>query len=96
MHCTSEDWFINRGQVYAGPLANGDVAVVIINWGDKDIENFVFSLSEVGVSGTVIARDLWKHEDIGEYEGTFKVGKLAPFSSLSLRLRTKQGNGNYV
>lgn len=89
VHCTSEDWFVNRGQVYAGPLANGDVVAVIINWGETDIENFEFNLREIGITGTVIARDMWEHADMGEYTGTFKVGRIPPYGNYALRFRQK-------
>ena len=35
--------------MYAAPLANGDVAVVVINWSDVNIGEITFSFTEVGI-----------------------------------------------
>lgn len=73
--------------MYAGPLENGDVAAVIINWKGSQRGTFEFKLSDIGINNPVIARDLWKHEDIGEFTGTFKVDSIPAFGSYALRFR---------
>lgn len=61
--CSYWDIFIGSPQVYAGPLSNGDVAVVIVNWGGSAKGSYEVDLSAVGIqqAQSVIVRDLWKH-----------------------------------
>lgn len=88
--CGSYDIFNSDPQVFAGPLSNGDIAVVVVNWSMSDHGEFEFDLETVGVDtngGSVVVRDLWKHEDIGTAQGTIKVDSIPAYGSHAFRLR---------
>jgi alpha-galactosidase len=88
--CSQYDLVMGKPQVYAGPLANGDIAMVITDWMNSDYGAFEFDLGAVGVrnSLSVTARDLWKHEDFGTFSGKFRVDSIPAFGSHAFRLRT--------
>ena len=57
-------------EVWAGPLANGDFAVILLNMGDQPtvIEG---SFKDIGiVSSKAVVYDIWQHKEIGTAEGT--------------------------
>jgi len=65
---------VNGGEVWAGPLADGSVAVVLLNvvtqrqtitanWADIDLPP----------TTTATVRDLWKHQDLGTFKGSFSA-----------------------
>ena len=57
-------------EVWAGPLANGDFAVILFNMGDQPtvIEG---SFKDIGiVSSKAVVYDIWQHKEIGTAEGT--------------------------
>jgi hypothetical protein len=39
-NCGPEEALLRRPQVYATPLANGDIAVLIVNWRELDYKDF--------------------------------------------------------
>jgi hypothetical protein len=94
--CSYWDIFIGTPQVYAGPLANGDVAVVIVNWGGSRHGSFEFELSQVGISSdlasSVAVRDLWLHEDIGVVSGKIRVESIPPHGNYAYRLSFNKSN----
>ena len=51
-------------EVWAGPLVNDAVAVVLLNSGNVT-QDVTAHFSDIGLSGTAIVRDLWAHEDQG-------------------------------
>lgn len=55
------------GQLWARPLANGDICVILFNSGQHNDVHVSVSWEELGwaKSDKVYARDLWAHEDIG-------------------------------
>lgn len=54
---------------------------------NKAKANFKFLLSDIGVNEPMIARDLYKHEDIGLISGEFLVDTLVGYGCVALRLR---------
>jgi hypothetical protein len=51
---------------------------------------FEFNLADIGIQGTVVARDLWAHSDIGEVTGAFKVSQIPAHGSIALRFKVNQ------
>lgn len=58
------------GEIWARPLADGSVAVGMLNAGftTKDI---AFDLAAAGLEGSWSVRDLWRQRDEGEFSGTY-------------------------
>ena len=77
-------------EVWAGELANGDYAVILLNRGlvEREIEAF---WKDVGLEegSTVSVRDLWLKEDLGEFTNSFKA-VVAPHASRFLRITPKK------
>lgn len=57
-------------QVWSKPLADGTVAVGLFNLTDAPHQLWV-SLAKVGLAGAQPVRDLWLHQDLGDFTGTF-------------------------
>jgi alpha-galactosidase len=55
--------------VWAGPLVNG-TAVALLNIGENPM-NITAQFSQVGVSGSVVVRDLYLQQDLGTFSGSF-------------------------
>lgn len=51
--------------VFVKPLANGDVAVAVLNRGETT-QNYQLNFSQIGLTGTYTIRDLWMHQDLGK------------------------------
>jgi hypothetical protein len=77
-------------EVWAGELANGDYAVILLNRGlvEREIEAF---WKDVGLEegSTVSVRDLWLKEDLGEFTNSFRA-VVAPHASRFLRITPKK------
>ena len=73
--------------MYSGPLANGDIAVVLTNWALSDYGEFSIDFGNLGATGSFIVRDLWNRVDLGTYQGSFKVASIPAFGSHAFRLR---------
>ena len=63
--------------VFARPLSNGNVAVVVHN-ADSTSRTLGFDFASVpdrswGHSTTLKVRDLWEHQDLGKYTGHFSA-----------------------
>jgi len=87
--CSYWDIFIGSPQVYAGLLVNGDIAVVIVNWGGSAKGAYEVDLSVVGVekSQSVIVRDLWRHQDVEVATGKLKVESIPAHGNYAYRLK---------
>ena len=72
-------------QVYAGPLANGDVVAVIVNWRASMYGRYSFELSKIGIEGRVRGRDLWSGEDIGTFQKQFVVENIPWYGNYAIR-----------
>lgn len=56
-------------EVWAGPLQNGDFAVILLNMGNQSavIEG---SFKDIGImSSKAVVYDIWQHKEIGSAEG---------------------------
>ncbi len=70
-------WVVDNGdlEVWMKPLCTRDgpeKAVALLNrsGGSADI---TVSFNDIGISGTATVRDLWAHQDLGEYNGSFSA-----------------------
>jgi alpha-galactosidase len=70
------------------PLANGDVAVGVVNLGDADATATVHA-ADLGLSGKVKhARDLWSHEEV-TFKGGAYSAEIPSHGILMLRVSTR-------
>lgn len=72
-------------------MANGDVAVVLINWREVTYGEFEIDLTNLGLNGInfqIVVRDLWAHKDLQIVKGNkFKVNSIPPHGNHALRFR---------
>ena len=59
-------------EVWARPLADGTVAVGLLNSGVEAME-VTANWSDLGIKGKQPVRDLWLHKNVGTYEGKYAV-----------------------
>ena len=74
--------------VWAGPLADGSVAVVLFNRNESVVQTVTARWLDIGLPADTDAtvKDLWLHADVGSYDGSFASGALAPRSSRTIRV----------
>jgi hypothetical protein len=61
----SHDLWNPNSQIWYGQMSNGDWIVGLFNR-ENDVQTRSINFSDLGISGTMAVRDLWKHEDLGE------------------------------
>ena len=78
--------------MYAGPLANGDIAVVVVNWGYFNLGPFTLEFKDIDMSAATVAtvRDLWAHKDIGDFTGSFHIDHFNAYQSYAFRITPKK------
>lgn len=59
-------------QVWSKPLADGTVAVGLFNTG-YEVQRLRVTLSQIGLNGAQPVRDLWLHQDLGNFTGAFST-----------------------
>jgi alpha-galactosidase len=65
---------IGPPQIWVKPLSGGAKAVAIFNYvTDDEAEPLTLQLKDVGFTGSVHARDLWAHKDLGVLRGSYTV-----------------------
>jgi len=75
-------------ETWIKPLANGDVAVGVVNTGDGP-EQATVNASELHLDGPVThARDLWKHADV-KFKGNAYTASVPSHGILMLRVSAK-------
>jgi len=74
-------------EVWAGPLADGSIGVVLLNIGSSTIDISV-QWSDIGIPAATAAnvRDLWQHKDIGSFKGSYTGTAVATHASITLRI----------
>ena len=77
--------FGEDGVIWSRPLANGDVAVALMNRGDE-VRDIVLPFKLLGSGRVYAARDLYLHEDLGEFTDEFVGKKIAPHGTVILRM----------
>jgi alpha-galactosidase len=71
---------------YVKPLANGDVAVALLNAGSSKARMTLDFKADAGINWSAVnVRDLWQHEDQGRYKKTYSV-KVKSHETVVLRL----------
>jgi alpha-galactosidase len=60
-------------EIWAKPLSNGDWAVGFLNRDDNRSLDIDLNLNSLGFKQKVIARNVWKHSNIGEYQNKLTV-----------------------
>ena len=76
-------------EVWAGPLADGSVGVVLFNRNDTLSQRMTVRWADVGLSAnaTAVVRDLWSHKDIGQVAGEWtSTDAIRPHASVTVRL----------
>lgn len=76
-------------EVWSGPLANGDMAVILFNRGDS-AANITAKFDEIGLqSSKASARDLWAYKDLGMFEKSITL-ECESHGSRTLRVTPSQ------
>jgi len=87
--CLSLDYHNHAAtQVYAGPLAENQWAVVLVNRDDANPAAITVNWKDLGVNASTefIVRDLWKHQDLGIFDTSYTAINVAPHASVTLKL----------
>lgn len=79
-------------QVWAKDLSGGRKAVALFNRGNADAPVSV-TLAQLGLTGTVSARDLWQRSDLGSVTGSLTTPAPVPWLGASLILLSPLGAG---
>jgi len=63
---------VSGAEVWAGPLADGSVAVVLLNRG-SDSQKITAQWTDIDLPASTKAnvRDLWQFKDVGQFTGSF-------------------------
>ena len=79
---------VKRTEVWAGPLADGSQAVLAFNRDGSTVRSIVVSFTDLGWKSTsrVRVRDLWLHQDVGEFQGNYNAHDLQPHASQMLKM----------
>jgi len=78
-------------EVWAGPLANGDVAVVLLNRGKSDA-NITATFSQIGLTASKASvRDLWAYKDLGQFSDSITFD-MPSHGSRTLRISPASSN----
>lgn len=72
-------------EVFAKPLADGTVAVLLLNKGQATTAVTV-SWRQIGLTGNQKVRDLWKRQDLGVFKNYFKANKIAENGVLFIKV----------
>jgi alpha-galactosidase len=71
-------------EVWKKPLEDGDYAIGLLNRGSES-QNITATWRQLNLSGKYMARDLWKHKDLGTYSE--KISRsIKPHQTILLRI----------
>ena len=75
-------------EVWAGPLADGSQAVVLLNRGDTHRETITVQWIDIGFPSNhaALVRDLWERKDIGTFTGSFTSPAIDPHSVMMFKI----------
>jgi hypothetical protein len=75
-------------EVWAGPLADGSQAVLLLNRGDIGSESITVKWSDIGfpVDHSAIVRDLWTRKDIGTFTGSYTSPNIDHHAVMMLKI----------
>lgn len=72
-------------EIWTKELSGGRTAVALLNK-SADPVRMKFTWDEIGISGRVKIRDLWKHKNLGKYKGAFQSGNIPSHGVMMLLL----------
>jgi hypothetical protein len=75
-------------EIWAGPLSGGSQAVVLLNRAENGSEAITVKWSDIGfpVDHPALVRDLWAHQDLGVFTGTYTSPKIDPHAVMMLNI----------
>ncbi|ETO10231.1 hypothetical protein RFI_27149 [Reticulomyxa filosa] len=74
--------------VYGTPLSNDGYAIVFLNRWNNSAVNIPVTWTQLGLNSdtSYSIRDLWAHEDLGVYKGSFTAEQVSPHGVMMVRL----------
>jgi alpha-galactosidase len=75
---------VGDAKVYAKNLEDGSIAVGLFNTGDMPL-TVAANWADLGLSGPQMLRDLWRQNDLGQFDGRFQVS-VAPHGAELFRI----------
>lgn len=76
-------------EVWTKELSGDRVAVALLNKSENPV-TMKFTWDEIGVSGRMQVRDLWRHKNLGKYKGSFRSKKIPRHGVMVLLLSHKK------
>ena len=75
-------------EVWAGPLADGSQAVVLLNRGDVGSESMTAKWTDIGFPSdrSAVVRDLWAHKDLGTFMDNYTSPMIDAHAVMMLRI----------
>lgn len=91
---------LTEPQVYAGPLAGGDLAVIIVNWSPFTFnKTLVISMLDLGLElgqlEEVTVRDLWAHQDVGvlsQDSDSIRIEEIPAYGNYAYRIKRSRNS----
>lgn len=82
---------ISELEVWAGPLDDGSMAVVLLNRGSTN-ESITVQWSDIGFPSrdSAVIRDLWAHKSLGAFRSNYKSPKIEPHGVMMLKITLLQ------
>jgi len=79
-------------EVWAGELADGSAAVVLLNRGDTGSEPITVKWSDIGfpVNDAAVVRDLWARKILGAFRNNYTSPNIDPHSVMMLKITLTQ------
>jgi alpha-galactosidase len=76
-------------EVFAKPLADGSWAIGLLNRNDSASASIRIAWDEIGLQGICRVRNVWKHQNIGEYKDYCEISVL-PHQCIVIRVKSNK------
>ena len=78
-------------EIWAGSLSDGSQAVVLLNRVDSGSEPITVQWTDIGfpANRSALVRDLWAHQDLGTFNGSYTSPNIDHHSSMMLKITPK-------
>ena len=75
-------------EIWAGPLSNDSYAVLLFNRADTGSEPMTVQWSDIGIPAdhAVVVRDLWAHQDLGTFTGSYTSPNIDHHAVMMLKM----------
>ena len=75
-------------EIWAGPLSNGSQAVLLFNRGNTGSEPITVKWSDIQlpVNQPAVVRDLWAHQDLGTFTGSYTSPNIDAHGVMMLKI----------